>query len=368
MIKLSGAMMFKKIYAALAIILISCMPTPVWAEQLVGSYVAFLSKADHFNSQGQRLTSAAAIIRQDRANFHRFKIRDPEDEDDPFFADAGNRTALEQMLSRGRANPSVISRIINGTPFIRVAIYRSSSGPFIRVTLIDKPQAEHSVNKAPPSQTKAIYSGTAFFVAPSMLLTNNHVLKDCTGSIQVRYPDQASHLAMLSGIDQTNDLALLRTDMTSSSIASFHLHARLGEPAATYGFPYADILSSSGNFTLGNVTSLSGIRDDTRFIQISTPIQPGNSGGPLLNMSGQVIGIVVSEINAIKMMAAGYGLPQNVNFAIQTPLVVNFLSTKGVTPKIAETTTPQPLPPSDIAKQAKQFTVQVYCEGISSKP
>ena len=205
-----------------------------------------------------------------------------------------------------------------------------------------------------------------FFVAPTLLLTNDHVVKECTGPIQVRYPDQASHPATISGLDETNDLALLRTDMTGPSIASFHLRPRLGEPVATYGFPYAGLLSSSGNFTLGNVTSLSGMRDDTRFLQMSTPIQPGNSGGPLLDMSGDVVGVVVSQINALRMMEAGQSVPQNVNFAIQVPLVVNFLAIKGISSKLDQAA-PQALFPSDIADKAKEFTVQVYCEVVSSK-
>jgi len=68
------------------------------------------------------------------------------------------------------------------------------------------------------------------------------------------------------------------------------------------------------------------------------------------------------------MMEAGQGVPQNVNFAIQVALVLNFLSIKGITPKLDEPNVPQALPPSDVADKAKQFTVQVYCEGISSKP
>jgi hypothetical protein len=111
-------------------------PHPVNA-QLVESFVALLSDADHFNSKGERLTSAAAVIRQDRANFHRFGIKDPEDEGDRYFADEGNRAALEQMLDRGRADPGVLSRIVNGTSLIRVDIYRGADGPFVRVTLLN---------------------------------------------------------------------------------------------------------------------------------------------------------------------------------------------------------------------------------------
>jgi len=97
----------------LAAILAIGSPPSAQAQQLIGSYVALLSEADHFNSNGQRLTSAAAIIRQDRANFHRFGIKDPQDEGDAFFADEGNRAALEQMLERGRAEPGVIARIVS---------------------------------------------------------------------------------------------------------------------------------------------------------------------------------------------------------------------------------------------------------------
>jgi len=120
-----------------AIAIAACAPSMAQAQQVIASYVARLSAADHFNSNGERLTSAAAIIRQDRANFHRFGVRDPEDESDPFFADQDNRAALEQMLERGRAAPGVIDRVVNGTPLVRVEVHRSGSGPFIVVTLIN---------------------------------------------------------------------------------------------------------------------------------------------------------------------------------------------------------------------------------------
>jgi S1-C subfamily serine protease len=101
------------------------------------------------------------------------------------------------------------------------------------------------------------------------------------------------------------------------------------------------------------------MKDDTRFLQISTPIQPGNSGGPLLDMSGNVVGVVVAQLNAVTMMQAG-SVPQDVNFAIQAPIVINFLSVKGVTPKlVASGATTKTLSPSDVADIAKSFTVQV---------
>jgi YARHG domain len=119
------------------------------AQQLLESYVALLSERDHFNSNGQRLTTAAAIIRQDRANFHRFGLRDPADEDDKFFADEGNRAALERLLEHGRAEPGVISRIVNGTPLVRVEVWQGNGGPFVVVTLIETPAVG---GESPPGQ------------------------------------------------------------------------------------------------------------------------------------------------------------------------------------------------------------------------
>ena len=98
------------------------------ADTLRKSYVAVLSERDHFNSNGERLTSAAAIIRQDRANFHKLGKRDAGDQADRFFADANNRDTLEQLLTRGSSNPAALRAIVTGTPTVTVSIYRSAAG------------------------------------------------------------------------------------------------------------------------------------------------------------------------------------------------------------------------------------------------
>ena len=231
------------------------------------------------------------------------------------------------------------------------------------------PKSPSSTEVQNSPETEGSFYGTAFFVAPNLLVTNDHVVKKCGNDIQVRYPEQASHSAIISARDETNDLALLRTDMSSLAVVTFRFGPRLGEPVASYGFPYAGLLSSSGNFTLGNVTSLSGINDDSRFLQISTPVQPGNSGGPLLDMSGNVTGVVEGQLNAIAMMQVGGSVPQNINFAIQAPIVVNFLSAKGVTPKLDSSGVGvrRDLPASDVADIAKKFTVQIYCQTGAAK-
>jgi hypothetical protein len=101
-------------------------------ETPIESYVARLSARDHFNSNGERLTSAAGIIRQDRANFYVYGIRDPEDEADSFFQSKGNRALLEALLEQGRSTPGAIQRVVNGTPLVRVDVYRR----FVTVTIL----------------------------------------------------------------------------------------------------------------------------------------------------------------------------------------------------------------------------------------
>ena len=98
----------------------------------IESYTARLSPRDHYNSNGVRLTSAAAIIRQDRANFYVYGMRDSEDEPDSFFSNKGNRARLEEMLENGRATRDALYRVVNGTPLIRVDIYANG----INVTVL----------------------------------------------------------------------------------------------------------------------------------------------------------------------------------------------------------------------------------------
>ena len=123
----------------LALGLVLAAATPAAAAELIGSYNAFLSHADHYNSQGERLTSAAAIIRQDRANFHKFGIQDDQDESDNYFDNVNNRAILERMLSDGDSDAGVLRRIVNSNVMIHVDIYRSNHhGDYVVVRLGDE--------------------------------------------------------------------------------------------------------------------------------------------------------------------------------------------------------------------------------------
>ena len=83
-----------------------------------------------------------------------------------------------------------------------------------------------------------------------------------------------------------------------------------------------------------------------------------------MNMSGSVIGVIEAELRATAMISATDAVPQGVNFAIQSPIVLNFLSIKGVKPSFGEDS--ERLDPADLAELAKQFTVQVLCDDASA--
>jgi hypothetical protein len=106
------------------------------ADEILETYRARLSARDHFNAKGERLTSPAEIIRQDRANVHRFGIVDPEDESDQFFASARNREILEKLLEGGRSTPAAYQAVVNGTPLVVVSVLRGNRGEYVTVSII----------------------------------------------------------------------------------------------------------------------------------------------------------------------------------------------------------------------------------------
>jgi S1-C subfamily serine protease len=216
---------------------------------------------------------------------------------------------------------------------------------------------EPSTDNKPKRHTKS--SGTGFYVSDSgHIVTNHHVIAECS-TINVLPPGGAAVSATLVAKDKTNDLAILKTAASPAAIPGLRSQMRLGEAVYVFGFPLTGILSTSGNFTAGAITATTGMEDDTRLAQISAPVQPGNSGGPLLDKYGNVIGVIVSKLNALNIAAATKDIPQNVNFAIKTGIATNFLDSSGVIPTGKVST--RELAPEAIADLAKIFTVQVLC-------
>jgi S1-C subfamily serine protease len=360
--------MIKKLIIAIVIGLAANTPLHTHAQQLIGSYTALLSDADHFSSRGQRLTTAAAVIRQNRANFHRFGIRSPEDQDDPFFGDERNRAALERMLDRGRAEPGVIDRIVNGPPvLVRVDIFRDTSGPFIQVRLLDNSQPARSGVASEPSAPTAPsaplvnMSGTGFVISNTgHVITNDHVIKDCVGEVHGNLVGEGAVSMRIVSTDESNDLALLQTPgkpVATAVIRSTGVHS--GDSIIAVGFPFHGLLTSDLTVTTGIVSSLSGILNDSRFIQISAPVQPGNSGGPLLDTSGHIAGVVTAKLNALKIAKATGSFPENINFAIKTGALRDFLDNNVVSYRTADSISDSKT--SEIIDAARAYTMLISC-------
>jgi serine protease Do len=221
------------------------------------------------------------------------------------------------------------------------------------------PTANVAKNKPPASEEEGGGYGTGFFVAPKQVLTSAHVVKSCN-AIYVKYPKYKAIQAYVVQLDAKNDLALLKTDLPHDAVASFRLRGRLGEFVASYGFPYGNVLSSSGNFTTGGLSGVRGPEDDSSLIQVSAAVQPGNSGGPLVDGSGAVLGVTKFLLGTLAAAeAAGGSVPQNVNFGVSAGTVVNFLGSSNVDAQV--TNGSAKLEPEEIAELAQKFTVQVMC-------
>lgn len=222
------------------------------------------------------------------------------------------------------------------------------------------------VDPAPPPARDAdtVTTGTAFFVSDDgYLVTNAHVVAECT-KVVVKTDDGSVREAARTATDQTNDLAILKVSLPAGQapkrVAALRLGARLGEGVEAFGFPHSDVLSSSGNFTLGNVSALTGLHDDTRYLQVSVPVQAGNSGGPLLDGSGNLVGVVSAKLDAMKMASASGDLPQNVNFAVKSAVVATFLDANRVAYK-AGAAGGKAMDPADIADAARAMSGFVVC-------
>jgi len=206
-------------------------------------------------------------------------------------------------------------------------------------------------------------TGTGFIVSRrGHALTNAHVVEGCS-EVRTRLPLAESSVTPVVATDGSNDLALLALPSPPPilSVASFRegRGIRQGDTIVALGFPLHGLLASGANLTTGNVSALAGVRDDARYLQITAPVQPGNSGGPLLDQSGNVVGVVVGKLDALKVARAIGDIPQNVNFAVNANVARAFLDANGVDYALVPSTTN--LQAADIGERAKKFTVVVQC-------
>jgi S1-C subfamily serine protease len=218
-------------------------------------------------------------------------------------------------------------------------------------------------NAAPSKPSRTVSkTGTGFVIsATGQIVTNHHVVDGCTGDIHGNLSGEPATTLRLVSSDESNDLALLQGPAGSfKDFARIRDRAiRSGDSVVAIGYPFHGLLTSDFTVTTGIVSSLSGVLNDTRYLQISAAVQPGNSGGPLLDTSGQIVGMVSAKINALKFVRATGNIPENINFAIKTGALRDFLDNSVVAYQTAE---PKgELKTAEIAGAARAYTLLISC-------
>jgi TPR repeat protein len=189
--------------------------------------------------------------------------------------------------------------------------------------------------------------GSGFYVTSNgYLLTNQHVVD---GARQVFIYSGSKKLpARVVKTDAANDLALLKVSGTFAALpVSSSRRVKLGQTVSTVGFPNPDLQGKSPKLTKGEISSLSGASDDPKYFQISVPLQPGNSGGPLVDGYGNVVGVVTAKLSTKAALATAGTLPENVNYAVKGTFVMGFL--ESVPDVAAEMLDPKP-------RRSREFT------------
>ena len=233
---------------------------------------------------------------------------------------------------------------------------QESSEPSKQVTAIP----EDPKISRPVEMLERVSTGTGFAIDDEgRVLTNRHVVKGCE-AVKIVHSGRSVTADFIQP-DTVQDFSLIEAKMRPRSVAVFRSGRgiRPGDSVYVYGFPLQGLLSSDPGITAGNVSNLAGIRDDRSLLQITAPVQPGNSGGPLLDESGNVVGVVVGKLDSIEIAGLTGDIPQNVNFAINATEARKFLDANGIEYETAPSE--REVDAADIAARARRFTVLVEC-------
>lgn len=170
-------------------------------------------------------------------------------------------------------------------------------------------------------------TGTAFFVSwQGHLITNQHVIAGAK-RIEIQLGDGELVPARVILEDEKNDLALLKTDAIRTPLLVRDSHGlSRGTPVGALGYPLIPLQGRAQKATIGHINALSGLQGDESYIQLDAAIQPGNSGGPILNERGEVVGVVTMMLSSTATFEIAGVLPQNVNYALKSDLVYHLLS------------------------------------------
>ena len=224
------------------------------------------------------------------------------------------------------------------------------------------PQEYLPEEKSDPNAWKG--NGTGFFLSPQGYIATNYHVIDGANTIQVNFTRNGqieSHPATVVITDQQNDLAIIKIDdnaFKAMSAIPYGILSRTKDTGSTVfamGYPMADVMGTEVKFTDGKISSKSGIQGDVRVYQITVPIQPGNSGVPLFDMDGNVVGITSSGLNR------DYFKSENVNYAIKASYLKSLMEACPQEISLGENTSISVAKPSltELIKEYEDYVVLI---------
>ncbi len=169
--------------------------------------------------------------------------------------------------------------------------------------------------------------GTAWPVASGHVITNYHVIADSKEIMLINRQGEEVH-ARVTLTDEINDIALLSVDHPEQLPPALPLSsnvAGLGANVFTIGYPRVDVLGRSPKLSAGLISSENGLEDNPDAYQTSVPIQSGNSGGPLLNMRGEAVGLVASMLGFVDPVTGITNTIDNISFSVKIERVSDLL-------------------------------------------
>ena len=222
------------------------------------------------------------------------------------------------QISEARYDPGALDRV-RGDVLSSANVLRSWNAKNLGEDLESQLKEAGMRARADPEEDSGHVQGTGVLARPDgTLLTAAHVVHGAR-HIVVHCPGRKEAVARTESIARSLDLAVIRTGMTNTAYLSLApaRTAKVGEPLFAIGFPVSALLGSEPKLTEGTVSALSGMGGETSYLQITVPVQPGNSGGPLVNTQGFIAGIVSARISDLPFLMATGMVAQNVNYAVK---------------------------------------------------
>lgn len=224
-----------------------------------------------------------------------------------------------------------------------------------------KPTTGTSSNDPDDARAASLSSSGSGFVVNRQghVLTNYHVVDGCQ-AVRSKIKGEIRAITIVE-TDASNDLAVLKLSGPVTNAVRFRegRNIRSGDSVIVLGFPLHGLLATEATLTTGTISALAGLGNDVRFLQMTAPIQPGSSGGPVLDQSGHLVGVVVSKFDALRLAKATGDIPQNINFAINGSVVKAFLDANGVEYETEVST--KKMEPAEIGAIAKRSTLAIEC-------